>query len=158
MERHSDFFTNSSLFATTSLEVTGVRRKLPSPLDLTITSSPSLAAPKYLLWFALNSLALTTSISFHFNFWCKDTKRVPIWHTYKHILTRRKTCSFFTPSPQGGLSFFFLSFHFSQVDLVFIGRSPLKTKNRLVRNVFVRMSLYHARALCEGKSDKMAKD
>ena len=84
--------------------------------------------------------------------WLKSTKSKKSLQAIKKLL-------FSTPSPQGGLSFFFLSFHFSQVDLVFIGRSPLKTENRLVRNVFVRMSLYHARALCaRGKSDKMAKD
>ena len=71
--------------------------------------------------------------------WLKSTKSKKSLHAIKSSL-------FLPPPPKGGLSFFFLSFHFSQVDLVFIGRSPLKTENRLVRNVFVRMSLYHARA------------
>lgn len=70
-------------------------------------------------------------------------------HAIKNLL-------FFTPHPQGGsfVLFPFVSF----CVLSFIGRSPLKDKIALLENVFVRMSLYHARALCaRGKSDKMAK-
>ena len=72
------------------------------------------------------------------------------------MYTARKVCFFHPPTPKGALSFF--SFRFICA-LAFLGRSPLKAKAALLESVFVRILLYHARALCaRGKRESLAKD
>ena len=141
----------SALFVTQSLDVTGVILKLPSPLALRIKSSPLQASVKNFLWLALNSLALTISISFNFNSHCKDTKRVPYWRTYKHILTRHKKFVHFTLTLhplhplKGGM---FLSF-----SLLFPFQFPENQPDKSLISVIDNVCYVYprARALCEEK-------